>query len=95
MEISQKLKDVFEEEMNTLFEKNFDKNNVETFGNIGSIYDIEKVLHNIHKEKYLNTLSMKTDELFSNVDIFKNFIEKYNEHKNKFQDKELFYKIYR
>lgn len=94
MVISQKLKDAFEDEMNTFFEENFDKNNVETFGNIADIYDIKKVLHNIYDNKYIETLSMKSDELFSNVDIFKSFIEKYNEHKNKFQDKELFYEIY-
>jgi hypothetical protein len=42
MVISQKLKDVFEEEMNTFFEENFDKNNVETFGNIADILIIEE-----------------------------------------------------
>lgn len=94
MEVSQKLKKLLEEEINDFFEKEFDKNNIETFKNVKNVKHIEELLNNLYNKKYLETLSKKSGELFGNVDIFKNFIEEYNKQKNKLQDKELFYDIY-
>lgn len=95
MEISQKLKDVFEEELESIFKESFTPDNSKSFYEINNIEKMKKTLEDIYNKKYSKVISKETKSFFNNIDFFKDIIEKYNKNKIELNDKELFSTIYR
>tara|TARA_Y100001960_G_scaffold194367_1_gene203438 strand:- start:34826 stop:35950 length:1125 start_codon:yes stop_codon:yes gene_type:complete len=95
MEISQKLKDVFEEDLESIFKESFDPDNSKSFHEINNIEKMKKTLEDIYNKKYSKVISKETKSFFNNIDFFKDIIEKYNENKIEINDKEFFSTVYR